>query len=139
VHALPRPSILSLPSMPIMDPSDPLSRNQYVISPMPLLPSLHPPPAAAESERNDNCKFTHDQDDSENREAPPVDCPSNLICSLMKDPPVNGVTFEIPTPSGLISKQVFEYSCLFRMIATRGVLTAYRYVRHPIFDSKIRR
>ena len=82
---------------------------------------------------------THQQDESESREALPVECPSDIICSLTKDPLVNGCTFNIPTPTGQISKQVFEYSCLFRMIATQGILKAYRFVQHPIFDAKIHR
>mmetsp|Transcript_21224 Transcript_21224/g.46047 ORF Transcript_21224/g.46047 Transcript_21224/m.46047 type:complete len:412 (+) Transcript_21224:246-1481(+) len=64
------------------------------------------------------------------------DFPSKFLCPfLMNEPPVNGVTFDIPS----VSLQVFEYASLYRFIYTTGTFHAFRSVRHPIASGKILR
>ena len=45
-------------------------------------------------------------------------------CPITQEPPAVGATF-------MNHEQVFEYSALYRLIATTGDLRAYRYVLHP--------
>jgi hypothetical protein len=44
--------------------------------------------------------------------------PSSLYCPIADEPPVNGVRFVIPDPNGVVNRQVFEYSQLFRTVFT---------------------
>ena len=111
--------------------NDPASRDQHVVSPFPTLPPL--PPVAAANQSNENSADSQQQQDENN------ECPSQLLCCLTQEPPINGVTFDIPTTTGQISTQVFEHADLYRMIYTRGMLSAYRIVRHPIFDAHVPR
>ena len=66
--------------------------------------------------------------------------PSRLLCPLLvNEPPVRGVTFEVPTASGIVSSQIFEYSEIFRHIYTLGRGQAFRHVAHPITRASILR
>ena len=66
--------------------------------------------------------------------------PGNLECSLsLGDPPFRGVYFLIPDTDGRTSYAVFEYSALYRHIATPGLNAAARNVRHPISGATISR
>jgi hypothetical protein len=63
-----------------------------------------------------------------------VDFPSWYLCLFVgSEPPVDGAYFNIPGSKGQLSQQVFEYSSLYRYIATQGVaLRAMQPVLHPI-------
>ncbi len=51
---------------------------------------------------------------------------------LLNEPPIDGAYFDIPGEDGQISEQVFEYSCLFRHIATLGSMRGFQEVHHPL-------
>ncbi len=53
-------------------------------------------------------------------------------CPITQEPPAVGATF-------MIHEQVFEYSALYRLIATTGDLRAYRYVLHPTSQESVLR
>lgn len=59
------------------------------------------------------------------------DIDSRHICPLSREPPFQGVHFDVPDSNGGISEQVFERSDLYRWIATPGNLNARRNVSHP--------
>jgi hypothetical protein len=63
-----------------------------------------------------------------------VDFPSWYLCSFIgSEPPVDGAYFDVPSSTGLLFQQVFEYSSLYRYIATQGMaLRAMQSVLHPI-------
>lgn len=61
------------------------------------------------------------------------DFPSMYTCPIVQEPPAQGATFLQH------SSQVFEYSALYRHIATRGALRSMRTVRHPITNERIGR
>lgn len=66
--------------------------------------------------------------------------PSYFICPITQQPPVRGVTFDIP--EYVVQSrcpQVFEYSAIYRYIAIQGVYHARRYVSHPITRKSVRR
>ena len=46
--------------------------------------------------------------------------PSLHICSMLQEPPVVGVHFDVPNRNGGINAQVFEKSALYRWIVTAG-------------------
>jgi hypothetical protein len=62
------------------------------------------------------------------------DFPSVYLCPyLYNEPPVNGVYFDVRGRDGRLSTQIFEYSRLYRDIATMSTGRAYnRSVRHPL-------
>ena len=61
------------------------------------------------------------------------DFPSTYLCPFLFDePPVRGVYFDVPGDDGRLSEQIFEYSRIYRFIATLGSLSQFRKVRHPI-------
>ena len=66
-----------------------------------------------------------------NEEIDVEDIDSQHICPLSREPPFQGVHFDIPDSNGRISEQVFERSDLYRWIATPGNLNARRNVSHP--------
>jgi len=66
-----------------------------------------------------------------NEEIDVDDIDSQHICPLSREPPFQGVHFDVPDSNGRISEQVFERSDLFRWIATPGNLNARRNVIHP--------
>ena len=114
--------------------NDPASRDQHVVSPVLFSPSLPPlPSVTADNQSNENSAVAQQEQDENN------ECPSRLLCCLTQKPPINGVTFDIPTSTGQIFTQVFEHADLYRMIYTRGMLSAYRIVRHPIFEAHVPR
>ena len=55
-----------------MESSDPSSRDQHVVYPEPLLPSLPSQPAVAENDRNEYLAVAHQQDGSGSSDAPPA-------------------------------------------------------------------
>jgi hypothetical protein len=58
---------------------------------------------------------------------------SAYLCPfLLNEPPVKGVYFDVAGADGEISQQVFEYSRLYRYIATPGVGRSFRSVHHPL-------
>ena len=59
------------------------------------------------------------------------DIPSIHICSLLQEPPVVGVNFDVRNEDGGISDQVFERSYLYRLTGTQGSLRSRRNVRYP--------
>lgn len=61
------------------------------------------------------------------------DFPSMYLCPYpYNEPPVNGVYFDVRGIDGRLSTQIFEYSRLYRDIATMSIGRAYRSVRHPL-------
>jgi hypothetical protein len=58
--------------------------------------------------------------------------PSMLQCCFTLCPPQRAVYLDIRGPDGQTPKQVFEFTAVFRQIATTGVYTQFRKVRHPI-------
>jgi hypothetical protein len=66
-----------------------------------------------------------------NEEIDVDDIDSQHICPLSREPPFQGVHFDVPDSNGRISEQVFERSDLYRWIATPGNLNACRNVIHP--------
>ena len=59
--------------------------------------------------------------------------PSLHICSMLQEPPVVGVHFDVPSRNGGINAQVFEKSALYRWIVTMGDEPRSRQnVSHPI-------
>jgi hypothetical protein len=67
-----------------------------------------------------------------NKEINVDDIPSQHICPLMQESPVVGVYFNIPDRNGDTTDQVFEWSQLYRWIATRGNLRSRQNISHPI-------
>ncbi len=67
-----------------------------------------------------------------NKEINVDDIPSQHICPLMQEPPVVGVYFDVPDRNGDTTDQVFEWSQLYRWIATPGNLRSRQNVSHPI-------
>jgi hypothetical protein len=57
--------------------------------------------------------------------------PSMLECSYTMRPPQRAVYMDVRGLDGLFPKQVFEYSAVYRNIATPGEYTQFRKVRHP--------
>jgi hypothetical protein len=53
-----------------------------------------------------------------NKEVNVDDIPSQHICLLMQEPPVVGVYFDVPDRNRDTTEQVFEWSQLYRWIAT---------------------
>ena len=66
--------------------------------------------------------------------------PSTHLCPfLINEPPIQGAYFDIPGANGELSQQVFEYSRLYRYIATLGTGRCFRSVRHPLNGGLVRR
>ena len=66
--------------------------------------------------------------------------PSYYLCPLLlNEPPTQGAYFDIPGANGELSRQVFEYSRLYRYIATTGTGRSVRSVSHPMNRSFVRR
>lgn len=66
--------------------------------------------------------------------------PSYLCCPITQQPPSRGVTFNVPEQNSLSTHpQVFEYSAIYRHIATEGIMQARRFVLHPITRASVRR
>jgi hypothetical protein len=61
--------------------------------------------------------------------------PSQYLCPIVSgEPPVVGAYFDVPGADNQLSAQVFEYSALYRFIAsnTRWPSRGFAEVRHPI-------
>jgi hypothetical protein len=72
----------------------------------------------------------------------PASFPNYYICPISQQPPLRGVTFDIPGEDGSQQQQcpqVFEYSMIYRHIASQGVGIARRSVAHPITRQWARR
>ncbi len=66
--------------------------------------------------------------------------PSYLCCPITQQPPSRGVTFNVLEQNSLLTHpQVFEYSAMYRHIATQGTMGARRFVLHPITRASVRR
>ena len=57
--------------------------------------------------------------------------PSMLECLLTMRPPQRAVYLDIRGSDGLFPKQVFEYSAVFKNIATTGFYSQFRQLCHP--------
>jgi hypothetical protein len=60
------------------------------------------------------------------------DVPSQHICLLMQEPLIVGVCFDIPDRNRDTIEQDFEWSHLYRWIATLGNLRSRQNISHPI-------
>lgn len=68
------------------------------------------------------------------------DFPSTYLCPfLFNEPPVRGVYFDVRGDDGQLSEQIFEYSRIYRYIASLGTLSVFRSVRHPINQALVLR
>ena len=63
--------------------------------------------------------------------------PGYLVCPISAELPVRACTFDNPGNDGMTSPHVFEYTEIFRHIATKSTLTATRNVRHPVTGAAI--
>ena len=63
----------------------------------------------------------------------------NLCPFLINEPPVSGAYFGVPGSDGQLSRQLFEYSRLYRYISTMGSGRALRSVHHPMTGGWIKR
>ena len=58
---------------------------------------------------------------------------SAYLCPfLINKPPVEGAYFDVAGADGELSQQVFEYSRLYRYIATLGTGRSFHPIRHPL-------
>jgi hypothetical protein len=67
-----------------------------------------------------------------NKEINVDDIPSQHICPLMQEPPIMGVYFDVPNRNGDTTNKVFEWSQLYRWIATPGNMGSRQNVSHLI-------
>jgi hypothetical protein len=68
--------------------------------------------------------------------------PPQFLCPILSnEPPVDGAYFDVPGADNQISAQVFEYSSLYRLIASNERWPSRRFgeVRHPINGGWVRR
>jgi len=64
---------------------------------------------------------------------------TNLFHHIYAAPSPNSLTFNVPEQNSLSTHpQVFEYSAIYRHIATQGIMQARRFVLHPITRASVR-
>ena len=114
---------------------DPLSSDERTSYFNAMGHSTLPPPPASQSNNNTqpNPNRTNIQANVVPRNISSANFPNRLICPITMNPPADARSFTSD------SDQLFEYSAIYRMIATRGTLASARFVFHPLTREKIRR
>jgi hypothetical protein len=92
------------------------------------------PGGAAEQPYDDLSRALFNNDTSEN-------IPSQHLCPITQEPPIDAVNFDVPTANGAMipNQQVYERLALYRYIATPGILSARRNIIHPFTRAPIAR